>query len=188
VKGITVVEGDITEQEVDAVVNAANSQLILGTGVAAAIRDKGGPTIQEECTAHGPIEVGEAAVTGAGDLPARFVIHAAGMAPGGSADGDSIRRSLGHALAAAAQLGCARVAVPAIGAGVGGFATQDCAETLVDEARRHLAGDPHVEEVRFVLLGEPMYRLFESALDAAKITEQMRRLRAAQARREIPES
>ena len=177
-KGITVFEGDITEQEVDAVVNAANSQLVLGAGVAGAIREKGGPTIQAECDAHGPIAVGEAALTGAGELPARFVIHAAGMAPGGAADENSIRSSLRHALALAAERGCASVAVPAIGAGIGGFAAQRCAEALIEEARQHLAGEPRVEEVRFVLFGEPAYRIFEMVNDAAKVAAQMARLKA----------
>lgn len=187
-KGITVLEGDITEQEVDAVVNAANSQLLLGAGVAGAIRAKGGSTIQAECDAHGPIAVGRAAVTGAGELPARFVIHAASMAPGGAADEGSIRSSLRHALVLAAERGCTRVAVPALGAGIGGVSAQRCAETLIDEARRHLDGEPRVNEVRFVLFGEPMYRLFESVLDAAKVAAQMQRLQAAKAGRGAPES
>jgi len=186
VKGIAVFEGDITEQHVDAVVNAANSQLLLGAGVAGAIRQKGGPTIQAECDAHGPVAVGEAAVTGAGELAARFVIHAASMAPGGSPDEDSIRSSLRHALALAAERGCASVAVPAIGAGIGGFSAQRCAEILIEGARRHLAGEPRVEEVRFVLFGEPMYRVFESTLDAAKVAAQMERLQAAKAGRGVP--
>ena len=92
---ITLVEGDITQQEVDAIVNAANSQLVLGSGVAGAIREAGGPTIQRECDAHGAIEVGDAAVTGAGNLPARYVIHAAAMAPAGSADEASVRAANG---------------------------------------------------------------------------------------------
>ena len=91
---IVLTEGDITEQEVDAIVNAANSQLVLGAGVAGAIRAKGGPEVQRECDAIGPIEVGDAAVTGAGDLRARFVIHAAGMPPGGSASEASVRSAV----------------------------------------------------------------------------------------------
>ena len=186
--GITLLEGDITEQEVDAVVNAANSQLLLGAGVAGAIGAKGGPTIQAECNAHGPIAVGQAAVTGAGNLPARFVIHAAVMAPGGVAAEDGIRSSLHHALALAAERGCTRVAVPALGAGIGGFSAQRCAEIAIEEAHRHLDGEPRVDEIRFVLLGEPMYRLFESVLDAAKVEAQMQRLRIAKARRGALES
>jgi O-acetyl-ADP-ribose deacetylase (regulator of RNase III) len=174
---IEILEGDITEQEVDAIVNAANSALQLGAGVAGAIRARGGPTIQQECDAHGPVEVGEAAVTGAGELAARFVIHAAGMAPGGQASEDSVRSSVRRSLELARERGCASIAIPAIGAGIGGFSAQRCAEVLLEEARRHLAGETSLEEVRFVLFGEPTYRVFEAARDAAKVQEQMERLR-----------
>ena len=174
---LTVVEGDLTEQAVDAVVNAANSALKLGSGVAGAIREKGGPEIQAECDARGPIEVGCAAITGAGSLPARHVIHAAGMAPGGEASEDSVRRAARASFALALEHGCRSVAVPAIGAGVGGLAPQRCAEVLIEEARAHLEGDPSLEEIRFVLFGEPMYRLFESARDAYAVREQLERMK-----------
>lgn len=174
---ITLREGDVTEEAVDAIVNAANSALQLGAGVAGAIRRKGGPTIQAECDAIGPIEVGGAAVTGAGELPARWVIHAASMPPGGSASEDSVRRAMRRSLELAAERGCRTIAVPAIGAGIAGLALQRCAEILIEEARRHLAGETPLDEIRFVLFGEPAYRVFESALDAARIAEQMARLR-----------
>lgn len=179
---ITLCEGDLTEQAVDAIVNAANSALVLGAGVAGAIREKGGPEIQAECDRIGPIAVGDAAVTGAGRLPARFVIHAAGMPPGGSASEASVRASVRASLALAAERGCRTLAIPAIGAGIGGLALQRCAEILIEEARTHLAGETSLEEVRCVLLGEPVYRVFEATLDAAKIREQMERLRARQPR------
>ena len=169
-------EGDITEESVDAIVNAANSALKLGAGVAGAIRAKGGPSIQEECDAHGPVRVGEAALTGAGDLRARFVIHAASMPPGGSASEDSVRSSMRRSLELAAERGCRTIAVPAIGAGIAGVPIQRCAEILIDEARRHLKGETSLEEIRFVLFGEQAYRIFESVNDAAKIREQMERL------------
>jgi O-acetyl-ADP-ribose deacetylase (regulator of RNase III) len=174
---ITLAEGDITEQQVDAIVNAANSALVLGAGVAGAIHAKGGPSIQRECDAHGPIEVGEAAVTGAGDLPARFVIHAASMPPGGSASEESVRSSLRRSLELARENACERVAVPAIGAGIGGLSMQRCAEICIQEARAHIHGDNSLEEVRFVLFGEPAYRVFEMANDAAKVQAQMERLK-----------
>jgi len=177
VKGrIVLREGDITEESVDAIVNAANSALKLGAGVAGAIRAKGGPSIQEECDAHGPVRVGEAALTGAGDLRARFVIHAASMPPGGSASEDSVRSSMRRSLELAAERGCRTIAVPAIGAGIAGVPIQRCAEILIDEARRHLKGETSLEEIRFVLFGEQAYRIFESVNDAAKIREQMERL------------
>lgn len=174
---IAIREGDITEQVVDAIVNAANSALVLGAGVAGAIRTKGGPSIQAECDAIGPIQVGDAAVTAAGELPARYVIHAAGMAPGGSADEASVRSSVRRSLELAAERGCRSIAIPAIGAGIGGFSAQRCAEVLLEEARAHLQGQTSLEEIRFVLFGEPMYRMFEMAHDAARVREQMERLR-----------
>lgn len=170
-------EGDITEEDVDAIVNAANSALVLGAGVAGAIRLKGGPTIQAECDAIGPIEVGGAAVTGAGELAARYVIHAAGMPPGGVATEESIRSSVARSLTLASDKGCRTIAIPAIGAGIGGFSTQRCAEILLEEARRHLEGETSLEEVRFVLYGEPAYRVFEMAKDAAAVAAGLERLR-----------
>ena len=175
---IVLLEGDITEQAVDAIVNAANSQLRLGSGVAGAIREKGGPSIQAECDRIGPIAVGEAALTGAGQLAARYVIHAAGMPLGGAASEASVRSSMRAALACAREQGCRTLAVPAIGAGVGGVSLQRCAEILLEEARGHLASDTSLEEIRFVLFGEPAYRVFEMVNDAAKVAAQMERLRA----------
>ena len=180
---ITLLEGDLTEQETDAIVNAANSELRLGTGVAGAIREKGGPAIQRECDAHGAIGVGEAAVTQAGELSARFVIHAAGMALGGFADEASVRGSLRSAFELASQNGLATIAVPAIGTGVGGFPLQRCAEVSLEEARRHLDGETTLEEIRFVLFGEPAYRVFEMVNDAAKVQAQMDRLAKLRERR-----
>ena len=173
---IVLLEGDITRQEVCAVVNAANSDLVLGAGVAGAIAKAGGPSIQEACTAHGPVPVGGAAITAAGDLPARFVIHAASMPPGGQASEESIRSSWRASLALAVANGCRSLAVPAIGAGIAGFPMQRCAEILLEEARAHVAADESVEEIRFVLFGEPAYRVFEMVDDAARVAEQMARL------------
>jgi O-acetyl-ADP-ribose deacetylase (regulator of RNase III) len=175
---IVLCEGDITEAAVDAVVNAANSELVLGAGVAGAIREKGGPTIQVECDAIGAIEVGAAAVTGAGELEARYVIHAAGMPPGGAATEESIRSSVRRSLELANERECRSVAIPAIGAGIGGFPVQRCAEILLAEARAHLAGQTTLEEVRFVLLGEPTYRIFEMVRDAEAVRAQIERLRS----------
>ena len=175
---IVLLEGDLTEQAVDAIVNAANSRLQLGAGVAGAIREKGGPSIQAECDRIGSIAVGEAAVTGAGKLPARFVIHAAGMAPGGRADETSVRGAMRASLERARERAFRTIAVPAIGAGIAGFPLQRCAEVLLEEARRHLEGETSLEEIRFVLFGEPAYRVFEMVNDAAKVAAQMERLRS----------
>jgi O-acetyl-ADP-ribose deacetylase (regulator of RNase III) len=177
-RGIVLVEGDITDQQVDAIVNAANTRLRLGSGVAGAIREKGGPSIQAECDAIGGVPLGGAAVTGAGRLPARHVIHAAAMHPGGGADEASVREAARSAFRLANELGFRTLAMPAIGAGVGGFPMQRCAEVLLAEARAHLRGSTSLEEIRFVLFGEPSYRVFEMVQDAAKVAEQMERLRS----------
>lgn len=176
--GVVLLEGDLTEQDVDAIVNAANSDLVLGAGVAGAIGERGGPAIQAECTAHGPIAVGDAAVTGAGDLPARFVIHAASMPPGGTATETSVRDAMRSTLERARERGLRSLAVPALGAGIAGFPLQRCAEILLEEARSHLESETTVEEIRFVLFGEPSYRVFEMVNDQAKVAAQMARLRA----------
>jgi O-acetyl-ADP-ribose deacetylase (regulator of RNase III) len=173
---VVLIEGDITAQEVDAVVNAANSELILGSGVAGAIREKGGSAIAAECAAHGPIDVGDAAVTTAGDLPARYVIHAAGISLGGTAESRDVRSSIRASLALASGLGCRVVALPAIGTGVGALGLQACAEISLEEARLHLRGKTSLEEIRFVLQGEPAYRIFEMVDDSAKVAAQMQRL------------
>ena len=170
-------EGDITDQEVDAIVNAANSALVLGSGVAGAIASRGGPEIAEECVAHGPIEVGEAALTGAGALPAAAVIHAAGMPAGGQANEESVRASVRAALELAAREGFRTIALPAIGAGIGGFSMQRCAEVSLEEARDFAEKETSIEEIRFVLFGEPAFRVFEMVNDAAKVEAQMLRLR-----------
>jgi O-acetyl-ADP-ribose deacetylase (regulator of RNase III) len=160
-------------------VNAANSDLLLGSGVAGAIARRGGPSIAAECAAIGPIGVGEAAITGGGLLPARFVIHAAGMPLGGRATPDSVERALQASLECAVRAGVRTLAVPAIGAGVGGLALQTCAELSLACVRRFVeergTGCP-LEEVRFVLMGEPAFRVFEMANDAAKVEAQMRRM------------
>jgi len=177
---IVLLEGDITDESVDAIVNAANSYLILGSGVAGAIRAKGGPSIAAECEAHGPVDVGAAAITGAGDLSARFVIHAAGMPPGGQVSEENLKSTLQASLELAEQNECRTISIPAIGGGVGGLSLQTCAEVSLAEVRRYVedrGSNSILEEIRFVLFGEPAFRLFEMVNDAAKVEEQMRKLR-----------
>jgi O-acetyl-ADP-ribose deacetylase (regulator of RNase III) len=174
---IILLEGDITEQHVDAIVNAANTELQLGSGVAGAIRAKGGPEVQAECDACGTLGLGEAALTGAGQLPARFVIHAASMELGGAATEDAIRRAVAASMALAQEQGFQTIAFPALGAGVGGFSLQACAEISLEEVRLCLAEASSLEEVRFVLWGEPAFRVFEMVNDRAKVAAQMERLK-----------
>jgi O-acetyl-ADP-ribose deacetylase (regulator of RNase III) len=174
---IRIEEGDLTRCEVDAIVNAANTQLRLGTGVAGAVREGGGPSIQAECDAHGPVALGGAALTTAGELPARYVIHAATMEPGGTSSEQSLRDAFRASLELAAERGLSSVACPALGTGVGGFSMQRCAEILLEEADRHLQSETSIDEIRFVPFGEPAYRIFEQVQDAERIRIQMARLR-----------
>jgi O-acetyl-ADP-ribose deacetylase (regulator of RNase III) len=168
---------DITEAKVDAIVNAANSELKLGSGVAGAVRVKGGPSIQAECDAIGPIELGSAAITGGGDLAATYVIHAASMRLGGSTSEDSLRSSVRRSLEIANEKGLRSIAFPAVGTGVGALSLQRCAEIMLEEARRHLDAGTSLEEIRFVLFEEQAYRVFEQVQDAARIQAQLDRMR-----------
>jgi len=170
-------EGDLTAAAVDAIVNAANTELVLGSGVAGAIRQRGGPQIQEACAAHGPVPLGGAALTGAGKLPAKFVIHAAAMEPGGQVSEESLRAATRASLELARREKLRSLAFPAIGTGVGGFSLQRCAEVMLEEVRRHLAGETSLETVQFVLFGEPAYRVFEQVNDAERVRAGLARLR-----------
>ncbi len=174
---IRIEEGDLTAAATDAIVNAANTDLVLGAGVAGAIREQGGPSVQAECDRHGPIGLGESALTGAGDLPARCVIHAAVLRLGEAPTEASIRAATRSALALARERGLRTIAFPALGTGVGGFPLQRAAELLLEETERHIAEGTPLEEVRFVLFGEPAYRVFEQVRDAARIRASLARLR-----------
>jgi len=160
---VSVVEGDLTEQAVDAIVNAANNDLQLGAGVAGAIARKGGPEIQRECDRHGPIKVGEAALTGAGDLKARHVIHAASMHLGGSASKDSLGAAMDQVFRLSREHQLRSLAVPAVGAGIAGLPMRDCAEVMAECVSKAAAEEGAPREVRFVLFGEPAVQEFESA-------------------------
>ncbi len=174
---IRLLEGDICREEVDAIVNAANTELKLGTGVAGAIREQAGPAVQEECDGLAPVAVGEAVLTGAGRLPARHVLHAASMELGGPTTEEALRASTRRCLELACEHELRSIAFPALGTGVGGLSLRRCAEIMLEEARRHLDGETSVEEIRFVLFGEPAYRVFEDVDDARRILAQMEKLR-----------
>ncbi len=144
---IRVRQGDITTFEGDAIVNAANNRLILGAGVAGAIRRAGGPTIQEECDRHGPIDVGEAAITGAGKLGVQYVIHAAAMGDRPASE-ETIRDATTASLRLAAQYGVATIAFPVLGSGVAGFPFRRAAEVMLDAIRASRDADD-IETVVF---------------------------------------
>lgn len=144
---IRVVRGDITTYDGDALVNAANNRLRMGAGVAGAIAKKGGPSIQEECDAHGPIRVGEAAITGAGALPVGHVIHAAAMGDEPASEG-SIASATRNALAVADEHGIRRIAFPILASGVAGFRVDEAAEIMVTAIRQYLDGtDTGIAEI-----------------------------------------
>ncbi len=157
--------GDLTEVDADAIVNAANNDLILGGGVAGAIRVKGGPTIQEECNRIGAIALGEAAITGAGRLKARHVIHAASMRLGESTSEENLRAATRNALSRADENSLKSIAFPAIGTGIAGFPIERCAQVMLKEVRTHLEGPTTLERVEFVLFDRPSLEVFEKALE-----------------------
>ena len=159
-------DGDLVEQQVDAIVNAANNDLVLGAGVAGAIRRRGGDAIQRECDANGPINVGEAAITGGGDLPAHHVIHAASMALGGRTTAQSLRSSMDHAFRLAHEHRVRSIAIPAVGTGIAGFPMDECARIMAVSLRDALGSGWAPEEVRFVLFGSPAKAVFEGSFRA----------------------
>jgi O-acetyl-ADP-ribose deacetylase (regulator of RNase III) len=161
--------GDITEAPVEAIVNAANTDLALGAGVAGAIRRRGGRSIQDECDRLAPVPLGESVRTGGGELPQRHVIHAAVMDWGGDVTEGAIRDCTRSALRVAGENGIRSIAFPALGTGVGGFPLRRCAEIMLEETQAVLDGGAGIDRVLFVLFGEQAYRTFESVLDSLKI-------------------
>ncbi|HEY8491200.1 MAG TPA: macro domain-containing protein [Dehalococcoidia bacterium] len=165
---IELVQGDIAQVEADALVNAANNHLWMGAGVAGALKRAGGPEIEREAVAQGPVPVGTAVVTGAGRLRARWVIHAAVMGQDLRTDAGKIRAATEDALRKADEAGARSVAFPALGTGVGGFPLAECARIMVDAVRRHAAGGTGIQRVLFVLYDRPAYEAFQQALAAGR--------------------
>lgn len=155
-------QGDITELEVDALVNPANNDLILGGGVSGAVRRVGGDVIQEECNRLAPIPLGEAVVTGAGRLKCKFVIHCAVMPLGLWADARSIRNSVASALRCAEEKGLKSIAFPALGTGTGNFPAHRSAAIMFDEIGKHLAaGASGLEKIYIVCLDPKVFKEFQ---------------------------
>lgn len=163
---VTLQQGDITDADVDAVVNAANTRLQLGAGVAGAIRRKGGPAIQQECDAIGPVSLGEAATTGGGQLQARYVIHAASMQLGGLTSEGSLRDSTSNSLKRAVEKQLTSIAFPAIGTGIAGFPLDRCAQVMLEEVRKHLNGQTSLQRILFILFDEAALKAFQKTLVA----------------------
>jgi O-acetyl-ADP-ribose deacetylase (regulator of RNase III) len=161
---IEVRQADITKLDVDAIANAANTDLKHGGGVAGAIVRAGGQAIQAESDQLAPIGLGEAVATGAGELPSRWVIHAATMHLGGPTSADVIRQATASTLDVADELGAKSLGLVAFGTGVGGFPPDEAARIEVEEVRRHLEEGSGLERVVFCVFGEEARRAFEGAL------------------------
>jgi len=162
---VEVLQGDLTQQDVDAIVNAANNDLELGGGVAGAIARAGGPQIQAECRRIGPIEVGDAAITGGGTLQARYVIHAASMRLGGRTSTESLRGSTRRSLEIATDKGLRSIAFPAVGTGIARFPLDACARIMLEEVVAHGRNPSSLREVRFVLFGADAEAAFRAEAD-----------------------
>ena len=160
---IEVVQGDITEQDVDAIVNAANNHLWMGAGVAGAIVRKGGRGIEAEAIGQAPIRVGDAIITGGGTPPAKHVIHAAAMGQDLTTDGQKIHDATISALALAEANALQSIALPALGTGVGGFPAGECARIMIGAARERATGEDAIPLIRFVLFDQTGYRAFHDA-------------------------
>jgi O-acetyl-ADP-ribose deacetylase len=160
---LEVVQADVTKLDVDAITNAANTQLKHGGGVAAAIARAGGAQLQQESNEKAPIGLGEAVETTAGDMPARYVIHAATMELGGPTSAEIIERATRSTLAKADQLGCRSLALVAFGTGVGGFPIEDAARLMVGAVRAH---EPRsLERVVFAVHGNEAEQAFRAAVE-----------------------
>ena len=159
------VDGDIAALEIDAIANAANNALWMGSGVAGAIKRAGGDEIEREAVAKGPIEIGDAVATTAGRLSATWVIHGAVMGQDLLTDADLVRRTTESCLRVADELGARSLALPAFGTGVGGFPLVECAETIVAAVRAHQPSS--LERVVFAVFGEEATRAFAAAMAEA---------------------
>jgi len=162
---ITVVEGDIARIVADAIANAANTRLWMGSGVAGALKRAGGEEIEREAIAKGPIEPGDAVATGAGRLRSRYVIHGAVMGPDLRTNAGLIERATRRCLEVADGLGCASIALPAFGTGVGGFPLDECARVMIAAVRAH--SPRSLRQVVFAVFGEEAARAFTAALALA---------------------
>jgi O-acetyl-ADP-ribose deacetylase len=158
---LEVLQADVTKLEVDAIANAANTQLMHGGGVAGAISRAGGPEVQRESDERAPIGLGEAVETTAGEMPARWVIHAATMELGGPTSAEIIERATRSTLARAEELGCGSLALVAFGTGVGGFPVEEAARIMVGAARDH---EGALERIVFAVHGDAAERAFREAL------------------------
>lgn len=157
-------DGDITEMDTDAIVNAANARLILGGGVAGAIRSKGGATIQAECNRIGGTFVGDAVITTGGDLKARHVIHAVGPRMGEGDEDRKLHDATLNALKVADKNNLRSISFPAISAGIFGFPIDRCAAIMLRTTIEYLKGKTGLQKVVFCLFGRDSYEVFANQL------------------------
>jgi len=162
---LELVEGDITEMDTDAIVNAANAHLSLGGGVAGAIRRKGGPEIQKECNKIGGTFVGGAVITTGGNLKAKHIIHAVGPRMGEGNEDQKLKNATLNSLKLADQNNLKSLSFPAISAGIFGFPIQRCAEIMLATTIDYLNGETALEKVVFCLFGRDSYEVFENQLE-----------------------
>jgi len=155
---LEIVDGDITAQDTDAIVNAANNHFWMGGGVAGAIKRRGGDAIEADAMRQGPVEPGECVITSGGRLQAKHVIHAAVMGQDLQTSASIIARATRNVLALADERGLTSIALPAFGTGVGGFPLDECARIMIDVIRAHDANTLRL--VRLVLFGKPAYDTF----------------------------
>jgi O-acetyl-ADP-ribose deacetylase (regulator of RNase III) len=167
VAAIEVKQADITKLEVDAIANAANTQLRHGGGVAGAISRAGGPAVQAESDERAPIGLGKAVETTAGEMPCSWVIHAATMELGGPTSAETIRSATASTLAKADELGAKSLALVAFGTGVGGFPLDEAARIEVEEVQRHLDSGSGLEHVVFAVHGDEAEAAFSAAMNQA---------------------
>jgi len=164
---LEVQQADVTKLDVDAVANAANTRLLHGGGVAGAIARAAGPELERESREKAPIELGAAVATTAGDMPSRWVIHAATMVdPGGRSSAEVIERATRSTLEAADELGGRSLALVAFGTGVGGFPLDECARIMVGAARAHEARS--LERIVFAVHGDEAERAFAAAVGSGE--------------------
>lgn len=157
-------QGDITESSAWAIVNAANNHLWMGAGVAGAIKRKGGQAIEDAAVKLGPIAVGEAVITPAGNLKAKYVIHAAVMGQDLSTDDRLIRKTTRQTLELAEKHNIESLDFPALGTGVGGFPIERCAEIMISEAYEFIKNSHKVKSVGFILFDQTGYQAFADKL------------------------
>ena len=162
---IKLVQGDITEQNADAIVNAANNQLILGGGVAGAIRRKGGHLIQEECNKIGGTFVGGAVITTAGKLKAKHVIHAVGPRMGEGNEDEKLKNATLNSLKLMDKHSLKSIAFPAISTGIFGYPIEKCAKIMIDTTKQYLYSNTQIEKVIFCLYTNSDFAVFERELN-----------------------